>query len=113
MLVHFKSRDLARLQSQGQFWHVFFLHGGALISQDEKETWTVHQMVPHGTDPDNVDALDFVYRVLGGLVELYPVRIDEVLVKSIWRADIGVADSFRSTGGRVFLAGDAGETRAL
>jgi FAD-dependent monooxygenase len=70
-------------------------------------------MVPPGTDPYKIDALDFIYGVLGGLAEPYPVEVDEVLVKSIWQADVGITDFFRSTGGRVFLAGDAGEARAF
>jgi FAD-dependent monooxygenase len=41
--VHFKSRDLATLHAHGQFWHTFFVGSGvgAIIAQDERDTWTL------------------------------------------------------------------------
>ncbi len=110
LLVHFKSRDLAKLTSQAQFWHCMFLNGGVLVSQDESETWTVHKMVPPDTDHATVDSLELIFSILGGLAEPYPVNVDEILVKSIWKSEVAVADAFRSAQGRVFLAGDAGKS---
>lgn len=106
-LVHFKSRDLARLQKQGQFWHIFFSNGAAIISQDETETWTTHLFLPLDVDINTLDPRKVVYEVLGGSVGPYPIEIDEILVTSSWRPNICVADRYISNKGRVFLSGDA------
>ena len=112
LLVHFKSRDLTRLHKQGQFWHIFFLaepgvFGGAIIAQDEIDTWTAHMFLPLDSDPSKIESHEAVYRVLGGLNGLYPVEIDEILVRSVWRPNIAVARRWVGQSGRVFIAGDA------
>ncbi|EXJ79164.1 hypothetical protein A1O3_08665 [Capronia epimyces CBS 606.96] len=106
-LVHFKSRDLDRLQSQGQFWHIFFTGGGAIISQDEDEIWTVHLPISLDEDVDKIDPYEVVYKLLGSNAGRFPIQIDEILVKSVWRPNLVVADQYRSAKGRVFLAGDS------
>ncbi|KIV81897.1 hypothetical protein PV11_04046 [Exophiala sideris] len=106
-LVHFKSRDLSRIQRQGQFWHIFFTTGSAIIAQDEVDTWTAHTLVPLDFDTSTLDPKEAVYRVLGGSVGPYPIEIDEVLVTSTWRPNICIAEKYISPGGRVFLSGDA------
>lgn len=112
LLVHFKSRDLTRLQKQGQFWHIFFLGppgelGGAIIAQDEVDTWTTHRFLPLDADVDTISSEDAVYEVLGGLYEKYPIKIDEILVRSVWRPNIAVARNYAGPHTRVFLAGDS------
>ena len=112
LLVHFKSKDLTRLHKQGQFWHIFFLvepgiFGGAIIAQDEIDTWTVHQFLPLGTDTSTISPQDVVDTVLGGLNGKYPIKIDEVLVRSEWRPSIAVARTWASPEHRIFIAGDA------
>jgi hypothetical protein len=106
-LVHFKSRDLSRLQRQGQFWHIFFTSGSAIIAQDEKDTWTVHYPIPIDFDVSTLDPTEIVYKVLGGALEPFPIEIDEILVTSNWRPNICLADRYMSEKGRVFLSGDA------
>ncbi|TVY93181.1 FAD-dependent monooxygenase [Lachnellula willkommii] len=106
-LVHFKSRDLTRLQSQGQFWHIFFTGGGAIISQDEDEIWTVHLPLPLEEDTDKIDPYEVVYKLLGSNTGRFPIKIDEILVKSVWRPNLVVADEYRTKKGRVFLCGDS------
>jgi hypothetical protein len=112
LLVHFKSRDLTRLHKQGRFWHIFLLGASgkfeaAIISQDEKDTWTIHLFLPLDADPSKIDSYDAVYRVLGGLYEPYRIEIDEILVRSVWRPNIAVARTWSGSTGRVFLAGDS------
>src|ERR1700712_2946829 len=90
LLVHFKSKDLTRLHKQGQFWHIFFLlepgaFGGAIIAQDEIDTWTVHMFLPLETDTSAISSHDVVYSVLGGMNGKYEIEIDEILVRSVWR----------------------------
>ncbi|KAJ3460986.1 hypothetical protein MRS44_011853 [Fusarium solani] len=106
-LVHFKSRDLTKLQKQGQFWHIFFTSGGVLISQDEVDTWTAHLPISLDTDWKSLDPKESVYKVLGGSQGPFPVTIDEVLVCSAWRPSIAIAQRFVSDSLRVFLVGDA------
>ncbi|ETN45772.1 uncharacterized protein HMPREF1541_09605 [Cyphellophora europaea CBS 101466] len=106
-LVHFKSRDLSQLHRQGQFWHMFFTNGPVIISQDEKDTWTVHKPVPLGTDPKDLDPFKEIPAALGTLFNPLPVQIDEILVTSLWRPNICLADRYISESGRAFLCGDA------
>ncbi|KAI8931147.1 hypothetical protein NX059_011500 [Plenodomus lindquistii] len=106
-LIHFKSRDLTRLHKQGQFWHIFFTHGAVIISQDEVDTWTVHIPRPVGTDISSIDPVEAVHKALGTKDQPYSIKIDEILVTSIWRPNICIADRYTSDKGRVFLSGDA------
>lgn len=110
--MHFKSRDLTRIQKQGQFWHTFFVvepgvFGGAIIAQDEIETWTVHYFLPLGTDTSTISSEEAVYTVLGGLHGKYEFKIDEILVRSTWQPSIAVARTWATPNHRVFIAGDA------
>lgn len=106
-LIHFKSRDLGRLHKQGQFWHIFFTNGCIIISQDEVNTWTVHIPIPIGTDVSTIEPKQAIYRALGGEHEPFEVEIDEILVTSVWRPNIYLADKYKSEYGRVFISGDA------
>lgn len=100
-LVHFKSRDLARLHRHGEFWH-YFAFRYAIIAQDEVDTWTFHAYAqsPTDFDPPPADRVAFVRSVLG--VDL---TIDRVLATSTWRPKFLAAERYRL--GRVALAGDA------
>jgi len=112
LLVHFKSKDLSTLHKQGQFWHIFFLQqsglfSGAIIAQDEVDTWTTHMFLPLDVDASQIDSHQAVYDVLGGSHGSYPIAIDEILVRSVWRPNIAVARKWAGNHGRVFIAGDA------
>ncbi|KAK5021593.1 hypothetical protein LTS07_010890 [Exophiala sideris] len=112
LLVHFKSRDLARIRKQGQFWHIFLLAkhgglGGAIIAQDEVDTWTTHLFLPLDAEPEKIESREAVSKVLGGLYGEYPIEIDEVLVRSVWRPYIAVTRQWSSPNQRIHLAGDA------
>lgn len=99
-LVHFKSRDLTALHAHGQFWHIFFTTPATLIAQDEVDTWTLIRYFPLEVDPAQFRSEDLVAESLGR-----PVQIDEVIVTSVWRGNLLLAERYRD--GRVFLAGDA------
>jgi len=94
---------------QGQFWHIYFTNGSVIISQDEVNTWTTHTPVPLDCEVEKLDPTEQVYKALGGSGEPFSVKIDEILVTSSWRPNLAVADTYRSNGGRVFLAGDSGK----
>lgn len=83
------------------------IFGGAIIAQDEIETWTVHYFLPLGTDTSAISSEEAVYTVLGGLNGKYEVKIDEILVRSTWRPSIAVARNWATPDHRVFIAGDA------
>ncbi|KIW81594.1 hypothetical protein Z517_04620 [Fonsecaea pedrosoi CBS 271.37] len=107
-LVHFRSTDLARLRKCGQFWHIFFTSGAAVIAQNEIDTWTVHKPIALDVDHTKLDPYETIAEVLGGSTGTpYPIKVDEILVTSSWRPNICIADRYRSTGGRIFLSGDS------
>ncbi|KAG8158507.1 hypothetical protein KVR01_011629 [Diaporthe batatas] len=111
LLIHFKSGDVSRLFRQGHFWHLFILKngefGGAAISQDSKEIFTIHFPIPPGVDPSTISSEEAVYTLLGGIHGPFKINIDEILVRSTYRPSIAVARSFSGPEMRVFLAGDA------
>jgi FAD-dependent monooxygenase len=111
LLIHFKSKDLSRIQKQGQFWHIFVIRegqmSGAVIAQDEVDTWTIHLFLPLEVDHETIDSYDAVYSVLGGMGEKYEIKIDEVLVRSTYRPNVAVSRSYSGLNGRVFFAGDS------
>jgi 2-polyprenyl-6-methoxyphenol hydroxylase-like FAD-dependent oxidoreductase len=104
-LVHFRSLDLTNLHALGQFWHVYTSNAAVLISQNETDTWTLHQdLGPQLDDPDPIgDPREFVARALGR-----PIVIDEVLASSVWQPNAMLADSYGRD--RILLAGDAVHT---
>jgi FAD-dependent monooxygenase len=56
---------------------------------------------------EKIDSHEAVYQVLGGAYGRYPIEIDEILVRSIWRPNIAVTRTWHSPGHRILLAGDA------
>ncbi|KAM3420337.1 hypothetical protein BST61_g3618 [Cercospora zeina] len=112
LLVHFRSRDLGRLHKHGRFWHIFLADesgglSGATIAQDEIDTWTTHWFLPDGFEADPISSEDVVARVLGGMYEPYPVKVDKILVRSVWQPVIAVTKQWSGPNRRIFLAGDA------
>ena len=81
--------------------------GGVIIAQDEVDTWSIHLFMPLDSEPEKIGSREAVYRVLGGVYGEYPIEIDEILVRSIWRPNIAVTRTWSSPDHRVFLAGDA------
>jgi FAD-dependent monooxygenase len=78
-----------------------------MIDQDEKDTFTAHyplrDVMQKALDPREV-----VYKMLGGCLGKWEIKIDEVLVHSEWQPSFSVARTYSSDKGRVLLAGDAG-----
>lgn len=106
-LIHFKSHDLDILHRQGQFWHIFFSTGYVIISQDEKDTWTLHVPVSIDAKASDMDPHKEISKGLGLDASKETLKVDEILVTSIWRPNIYLADRYVSSGGRVFISGDA------
>lgn len=106
-LIHFKSRDLDVLHRQGQFWHIFFATGHVIIAQDEKDTWTIHTPASIDAKASDMDPHREIKKALGLETSGLVVNVDEILVTSMWRPNIYLADRYVSSGGRVFISGDA------
>ncbi|RFU78913.1 fad binding domain [Trichoderma arundinaceum] len=115
LLIHFKSKDLSRLHKQGQFWHIFFPKSveeggsmkGAIIAQDEIDTWTVHRFLSADSDDSQMSSEEAIYSTLGGVGDPFPIQVDEVLVRSIWSPSVTLANAFMGPKKRLFIAGDA------
>lgn len=99
-LVHLRSTDVERLRRYGRFWHVYLSSGAVIIAQDEVDTYTIHLPVPPDFTWDGQDPVALVRDALGA-----PIEIDEVLLTSVWRPSLLVAERYRA--GRVLLVGDA------
>ena len=107
-LVHFKSAELARNLKFGRFWHAFPAGTGFLIDQDEDETFTAHYPLQDNISGSDLDPHDVVYKMIGGCLGSWRIKIDEVLVHSEWQPSFSIAEHYSTANGRVFLAGDAG-----
>lgn len=64
-------------------------------------------MLPLDQDSDNITSQEAIETVLGGQHGRFPVKIDEVLVRSTYRPTIAISETFSSPHGHIFLAGDA------
>ncbi len=98
-MVHFKSSDLDVLAKFGVAYHLQ-TGFGTLIAQNGKDIWTLHVVLPPGTDTDKIDANELVRNFAGKDFDY------EVLVANSWTPHLVVAERYRA--GRVLLAGDAG-----
>jgi FAD binding domain len=98
-MTHFRSPAKAFLQPFGIVWHYQTPDGSTLIAQDDQEIWTLHVVLPPGTDEAAIDPKAIVYRALGGEFPL------EVLQANAWSPHLVVASG--SGRGRVWLAGDS------
>ncbi|USA42655.1 FAD-dependent monooxygenase [Spongiibacter taiwanensis] len=97
-MVHFRSEALDVLAKFGAAYHLQ-TGVGTLISQNGRDIWTLHAVLPPGSDLDNVDEADLLRRFAGQDFDF------EILVANHWTPHQVVADRYRE--GRVFLAGDA------
>ncbi|PCG97466.1 Monooxygenase, FAD-binding [Penicillium occitanis (nom. inval.)] len=106
-LVHFKSAELAKNLQFGRFWHAFPAGTGFLIDQDEKSTFTAHYPLQDNISGSDLDPHDVVYKMIGGCLGSWQIKIDGVLVHSEWQPSFSIAERYSTANGRVFLAGDA------
>lgn len=81
--------------------------GAAVIAQDEVDTWTIQLFMPLDLDCEIISSGDAVFRVFGGSGEKYPIKIDEILVRSTYRPNVTVSRSYSGLDGKVFFAGDS------
>ncbi|MGB0619079.1 MAG: FAD-dependent monooxygenase [Myxococcota bacterium] len=98
-MIHFKSDDLALMERFGKAWHIQSAVGGTIISQNDRDTWTIHVPLPGGVDASRIDPEAFLYEHVGAEFDC------EVLVANPWRPRLCLARSYGE--GRVWLAGDS------
>lgn len=98
-MTHFRSPAKEFLQSFGVVWHYQTPDGSTLIAQDDEEIWTLHVVLPPGSDESAIEPRQIVFRALG---REFPL---EVLQANAWSPHLVVSSG--SGRGRVWLAGDA------
>jgi len=97
-MVHFRSEARPLLQRFGVTWQVRS-RLGTLVSQNDRDIWTLHVPLLGSTDPRTIDPSALVEAFVGAPIE------HEVLVARAWTPHLLVARRYSK--GRVFLAGDA------
>jgi 2-polyprenyl-6-methoxyphenol hydroxylase-like FAD-dependent oxidoreductase len=98
-LIHFTSPDRQLLERFGTAWHTQSPEGWTLISQNDRDTWTLHTLLGAGVDAGAIDPRQFLFARLG-------IEFDcDIIVANAWRPRLSLADSYGR--GRVWLAGDS------
>src|ERR1700758_1252572 len=98
-LIHFTSPDRELFERFGTAWHTQSPQGWTLISQNDRDTWTLHTLLGAGTDADAIEPKQFLFAKLG-------IEFDcDIICANAWRPRLSLADSYGS--GRVWLAGDS------
>lgn len=97
-MIHFTSNASDVLAKFGAAYHLQ-TGFGTLISQNGKDIWTLHVVLPPGTDTEQLDPSAMLRTFAGKDFEF------EILIANSWTPHLVVAEKYRQ--GRVFLAGDA------
>jgi 2-polyprenyl-6-methoxyphenol hydroxylase-like FAD-dependent oxidoreductase len=98
-LIHFTSPDRELFERFGTAWHTQSPEGWTLISQNDRDTWTLHTLLGAGVDEDTIDPKQFLFARLG-------IEFDcDIIVANAWRPRLSLADRYGR--GRVWLAGDS------
>jgi 2-polyprenyl-6-methoxyphenol hydroxylase-like FAD-dependent oxidoreductase len=98
-MIHYRTPARDLMQRFGIAWHYQSPVGGTLIAQDDKEIWTLHNIVPDGVNPADIDPKRFLFESLGMEFDV------EILQANPWTPHLVVADSYGR--GRVWLGGDS------
>jgi 2-polyprenyl-6-methoxyphenol hydroxylase-like FAD-dependent oxidoreductase len=97
-MIHFRSTATEILQRFGIAWH--YQNGaGALVAQNDVDTWTLHTFWPPEVDRSALNASAVLQEWVGQDFD------HEILVANPWSAHYLVAEEYQRD--RVFLAGDA------
>lgn len=98
-LIHFTSPERGTLERFGTAWHTQSPEGWTLISQNDRDTWTLHTLLGAGVDADAINPKQFLFARLG-------IEFDcDIIVANAWRSRLSLAERYGS--GRVWLAGDS------
>lgn len=98
-LIHFTSPDRELIERFGTAWHTQSPEGWTLISQNDRDTWTLHALLGAGVDAEAIEPKQFLFAKLG-------IEFDcDIICANAWRPRLSLADSYGN--GRVWLAGDS------
>lgn len=98
-LIHFTSPERETLERFGTSWHTQSPEGWTLISQNDRDTWTLHTLLGVGVDADAINPKQFLFERLG-------IEFDcQIIVANAWRPRLSLAEHYGT--GRVWLAGDS------
>jgi len=97
MMIHFHSDDPEIYELIGSVWHYQSVHGWGIISQNDKDTWTIHISIPLVPDYATKDPKQILFDLFGREFDC------EVVVANPWKPNMALADSYGS--GRVWLSG--------
>jgi 2-polyprenyl-6-methoxyphenol hydroxylase-like FAD-dependent oxidoreductase len=98
-LIHFTSPNRELFERFGTAWHTQSPEGWTLISQNDRDTWTLHALLGAGTDADAIEPKQFLFAKLG-------IEFDcDIICANAWRPRLSLADNYGR--GQVWLAGDA------
>lgn len=98
LLIHFKSKEIGVLNPWGVAWHLQTAIG-TLVAQDDKDTWTLHVVLPPGTDESTISPDETLAEFVGKEIDY------EILVSNVWSPRLVIAEKYRI--GRVLMAGDS------
>ena len=98
-MVHFRAPTFSDHHPFGIALHYQSVPGGTLIAQDDKEMYTLHQVVPPDVDPATIDPKALLFESMGFD---FPV---EILQANPWAPHLVVSNGYGR--GRVWLAGDS------
>ena len=99
-MIHFLSKDPALREKSGAAWHISFPKNGAtIISQNDRDHWTIHLPLAIGENPKNIHPKARLFQTLGRDIDC------DILFAHVWKPMLAVARSYGR--GRVWLAGDA------
>ncbi len=99
VMIHFTSHDPGIFERIGSVWHYQSPLGWNVISQNDKDTWTVHVATAVVPDHETRDPKDILFQLFGRQFDC------EILQSNPWRPTLALADHYGS--GRVWLAGDS------
>lgn len=97
--IHFTSPELKFFERFGKMWHIQSPNGSTIISQNDKDTWSLHSPLREGEDPKTLDPKQKLFEFLGQEIEC------DIKVANAWTPRLCVANKFGK--GRVWMAGDA------
>ena len=98
-MIHLESGELETFERFGIAWHIQSPLRWSIISQNDRDTWTIHMPVRLYPEVEKTDAKEFLYGLLGCEFDC------NILLAHRWYPRLGLADNYGS--GRVWLAGDS------
>jgi 2-polyprenyl-6-methoxyphenol hydroxylase-like FAD-dependent oxidoreductase len=98
-MIHFSSPELKLFERFGPAWHIQSPNGSVIISQNDKDTWTMHVPLRKGEEVHKIAPKQKLFELIGQEFEC------TINIANAWTPRLSVINHFGR--GRVWLAGDA------